>query len=80
MVVKFRYVTNRTLANKAGKANAGKLRAFVLVGSDTAEIDYTCPECGHSEHTKQLFRRPFSVRCSQCGNVMKVPRLKGKKK
>ena len=78
--MKFRYMTNRTIPNKAGKPDAGKLKAFVLVDSDTAEIDYTCPECGHSEHTKQPFKRPFSVKCSKCGQTIKVPKLKGKKK
>lgn len=77
--MKFRYITNRTLPSKAGKVDAGKLRAFVLVGSDTAEIDYICPECGHSEHISQLFKRPLSVRCSKCRYIIRVPKLKGKK-
>ena len=77
--MQFRYVTNRTVPNKSGEMK-GKLRACVRVGSDTAEVDYTCPECGHSEHTEQPFKRPFSVKCSKCGCTIKVPKLKGKKK
>ncbi|MFQ5647960.1 MAG: hypothetical protein ACE5FW_01875 [Candidatus Aenigmatarchaeota archaeon] len=77
--MKYRYVTNRTLPNSSGKADAGRLKAFVLAGSDTAEVDYTCPECGHSEHLSQPFKRPLSVKCSKCGQTMKAPKLKGKK-
>lgn len=77
--MKYSYVTNRTIPNKDGEMK-GKLRAFVLAGSETAVIDYTCPECGHSEHTEQVFKRPLSVKCSECGTTIKVPKLKGKKK
>ncbi len=76
---KYSYVTNRTLCNKAGEEK-GKLKAFVLTGSDTAEVEYTCPECGHTEQTQQEFKRPLSVKCSKCDATMKIPKLKGKKK
>jgi hypothetical protein len=75
----FRYMTNRTLVNKAGE-EAGKLRAVVRNGSDTAEVDYTCPECAHSEHVETPWKRPFSVKCGKCGFLMRLPKLKGKKK
>jgi len=75
----YSYVTNRTIPNKKGE-ETGKVRAFVKTGSDTAEVDYTCAECGKAEHITQPFKRPFSLKCRACGVVMKLPKLKGKKK
>lgn len=71
----YSYVTNRTLKNKAEK-ETGKLRAFVLTGSNIAEVDYTCPECLFSEHTKAEFKRPFSVKCSKCGFLLRILKIK----
>ncbi len=71
----YRYVTNRSLANKAGK-DAGKIRVLVKQGSDIAEVDYACPECGFSEHVEPEWKRPFSIRCSKCGANIKIRRLK----
>ena len=75
----FKYCTNRTLPDKNGEPDKGKLKIAVRTGSDTAEVDYTCPECGHSDHVEQPWKRPFSVKCSECGALMRAPRLKGKK-
>lgn len=75
----FRYVTNRTLANKQGQ-EAGKIRVIVKNDSDQLEGDYTCPECTKSGKVHQLFKRPITVRCESCKATMKLPRLKGKKK
>jgi len=74
----FRYVTNRTVANKAGK-ETGKIRCMVRNGSETAEGDYTCPECVHQGKVNQAFKRPLSVRCNKCNFLIKLPKLKGKK-
>lgn len=71
----FRYVTNRTIRNSAG-AETGKIKVLVREGSDSAEVDYVCPECGNSQHTEQEWKRPFNVKCSKCGAVMKIVRLK----
>ena len=73
----YSYVTNRTIPNKKGE-ETGKVRAFVKTGSDTAEVDYTCAECGKAEHITQPFKRPFSLKCRASGGVMKRPKLKGK--
>jgi len=72
---KYRFISNRILKNSKGK-ETGKMRVVVKVGSDTAEVDYTCPECGFSEHTEKPWKRPFSVKCSKCGFIMRLPRLK----
>jgi predicted RNA-binding Zn-ribbon protein involved in translation (DUF1610 family) len=71
----FRYVTNRTVKNKAGE-DQGKIKVLVKADSDTAEVDYVCPECGNSDHAEEEWKRPFSVSCSKCGFVIKLPRLK----
>jgi hypothetical protein len=60
----FRYVTNRTLKNKSGEVK-GRIKVLVREGSDTAEVDYACPECGFSEHKEQEWQRPFIVKCSR---------------
>ena len=71
----YRYVTNRTAQNKAGEAR-GKIRVLVKQGSDTAEVDYVCPECSMSEHREQEWTRPFSIKCSKCSFMIKLPKLK----
>jgi ribosomal protein L37AE/L43A len=71
----FRYVTNRAAKNNAGEGK-GKIKACVREGSETAEIDYLCPECAFSEHKEQPFVRPLIVKCSKCGFIIKLPKLK----
>ncbi len=74
----FKYVTNRTIANREGK-DSGRVRMMVKNGSDTAEGDYVCAECGYSGKISQAFSRPLSVKCGKCSFLMKLPKLKGKK-
>jgi len=76
----FKYVTNRTLASRAGDESAGMVKAFVKSDSDRLEGEYKCPECGNNGSINQEFRRPLSVKCGKCGNIIKLPKLKGKKK
>lgn len=72
---KFRYVTNRTVLSKAGEEK-GKIKVLVKDGSDVAETDYVCPECGFSEHIEPEWKKPFSVKCSKCGFLIKIRKLK----
>jgi RNase P subunit RPR2 len=74
---KFKYITKRTLHNKNGE-DRGKILVVVRINSEDAEVDYTCPECQHSSHVIQRWKRPFSVKCEKCGFLMRLPRLKGK--
>ncbi len=71
----YKYVTNRTLKDKAG-VDKGRIKVLVPADSDTAQVDYVCPECGFSEHKQQTWARPFVLKCSKCGTVMKIPKLK----
>lgn len=80
----FRYITNRTVLSKTGHGN-GRIRVVVRTDSDKAEVDYTCPECTNSQHLESEWKRPFSVKCSKCGFLIRLARLKdevkrGKKK
>ncbi len=72
----FSFITNRTLASKAGREDAGRLKAFVKAGSATLEGEYTCPECGKSGKISQAFKRPLVIKCGGCGETLKLPRLK----
>lgn len=76
---KYRFISNRILKNGSGK-ETGRMRVLVKTGSDTAEVDYKCPECGSEKHLEQEWKRPFSVKCRNCGNLMKLPRLKDQMK
>lgn len=75
----FRYITNRTIFNGEGK-EAGRIAVMVRNDSDDAEVKYTCPECEFSEHTKRPWNRPFSIKCSKCGFLIRLPRLKDEMK
>lgn len=71
----FRYITNRTLLNGLGE-EAGNIAVLVRNDSDEADVKYKCPECGFSEQTKKPWQRPFSVKCSKCGFLIRLSRLK----
>ncbi len=76
---KYRFVSNRILKNSKGEEN-GRMKVLVKIDSDTAQTDYECPECGFKEHVKPEWSRPFSVKCSKCGFVMRLPKLKDEMK
>ncbi|NIO19237.1 MAG: hypothetical protein GTN76_00425 [Candidatus Aenigmarchaeota archaeon] len=76
---KYKFVSNRTLRNSR-EEERGRMRVLVKVDSDTAETDYECPECGFKGHVDAEWRRPFAVKCSKCGFVMRLPRLKDEMK
>ncbi len=71
----YRYITNRTLLNKAGEEK-GNMAVLVPNDSSTARVKYRCPECSHQEQTEQEWKRPFNVKCSGCGFLMRLPKLK----
>ena len=71
----YKYVTNRRVKNKAGE-DKGKIKVLVPADSDTAQVDYVCPECEFSEHKEQEWMRPLIVICSKCSTNIKIPKLK----
>ena len=72
---RYRFVSNRTLKNSR-EEEKGRMRVIVKVDSDNAETDYECPECGFRERVETEWKRPFTVKCTKCGFVMRLPRLK----
>jgi len=48
----YKYVTNRTLLNKAGE-EAGMIAVLVPKETGMAKVRYKCPECKHSEVTEE---------------------------
>ncbi len=71
----YRYITNRVLLSKAGEEK-GNIGVLVPNESSIAKVKYTCPECGHKEMTESEWKRPFSIKCSSCGFLMRLPKLK----
>ncbi len=71
----YRYITNRTLLNRAGEEK-GNIAVMVPNDSDTARVRYRCPECDHSEQGEREWKRPFSLKCSGCGFLIRLSRLK----
>ena len=71
----YKYITNRTLINKLG-AEKGWLKARVPNGSDNIEGMYLCPECGNNGKINQEWERPLSVKCSKCGLLIRISKLK----
>ncbi|MBI4154383.1 hypothetical protein HY501_03530 [Candidatus Woesearchaeota archaeon] len=58
------------------KQPTGKIRVLVPKSSETAMVEYTCPECGHEAYKEEIWKRPFSTKCDKCGFRMSVPKLK----
>jgi peptide subunit release factor 1 (eRF1) len=71
----YKYITNRTLLNKAGEEK-GSIAVMVPNDSDVARVRYRCPECGHNEQAEREWKRPFSLKCSGCGLLIRLSRLK----
>jgi ssDNA-binding Zn-finger/Zn-ribbon topoisomerase 1 len=69
------YITTRTLENSKGEVK-GKIRILKMKEELKASVEYTCPECNFSEKRKELWKKPFSIRCSRCNFLIKVPSLR----
>ncbi len=72
---KYRFVCNRKVENKE-KELTGSVKAYVPKEENMVYIEYVCAECGFSEKMKQEWKRPFNVKCSKCGFLMRIPKLK----
>ncbi len=76
-----KYHTLRTLENN------GKVRCLIVKGDTTVHIELICPKCGEYSYITQEWKDVskaskirFRVECSNCGNKLKIEKLKGKKK
>ena len=66
--------------------NNGKIRALVVKGENIIHIELVCPKCGnydyHTQEWKQVSKGAkykFETKCPKCGDIIKVPKLKGAK-
>jgi DNA-directed RNA polymerase subunit RPC12/RpoP len=69
------YHTTRNSKNRKGGV-AGRIRVLVSKADSIARCEYMCPECEHESYTEQEWKRPFSVRCENCGFRISVPKMK----
>lgn len=69
------YHTNRPIKNKEGKYT-GAIRILVLKKDNIARCEYVCPECKVHEYKETSWKRPFSIKCSKCNFLIRVPRMR----
>ncbi len=69
------YITTRILKNSLGQEK-GRIRVLKLKEEPEAQVDYTCPECLHTESKKLIWKKPFSLRCSKCNYLIRVTNLR----
>jgi hypothetical protein len=67
--------------------NNGKVRALVIKGESIVHIEFICSKCGNYEYKTQEWGKfskgakyRFEAKCSKCGNIIKVKKLKSAKK
>jgi len=67
--------------------NNGKVRALVVKGESIVHIEVICPKCGAYDYQTQEWKKVskgakirFIIKCTKCGNSIKVEKLKGGKK
>ena len=86
----FAYFTKRSVYARGDsrKDNWGSTEHFVKVWvfsdePNIANVEYSCPNCGHSEGRQFPYDEPFEFACDSCSKTIKVPKLDkrlGKKK
>lgn len=66
--------------------NNGKIRALVVKGENIIHIELICPKCGNYDCQSQEWKPVskaakirFTIKCSKCGENVKIEKLKGKK-
>ena len=70
------------MTNKKGELK-GKIRVLVPKDGELrgiALVEYVCPECEHYAYMETKWKRPFSVKCVNCGLLIRVPRLRDQAK
>ena len=67
--------------------NNGKVRALVIKGENIVHIELICPKCSAYTYNAQEWKHVskgakyrFEIKCSKCGNAIKIEKLKGRKK
>lgn len=85
IIVALEYITTRELKNSSGEIN-GKIKIMKLKEESEANVELTCPSCGHAEKRKENWSEPFvegsganqkfNVNCTKCGFSIKLMKLK----
>lgn len=80
--VMLEYVTTRELEGRI----KGRIRILKLKGEGEAEVEYTCPSCGHTEKLRKEWKEPFVngsginqfflLNCGKCGFTIKLLKLR----
>jgi len=73
-IKKFTYHTWRDLEDDNGN-KIGEIRVLVL-DDGIAHVEYHCPKCGKEFLEEKEWKRPFNVKCQNCGQLIRVPKLK----
>lgn len=69
------YHTWRILKN-SNKQETGKIRVLVWKGDQKARAEYICPECKKYGYQETEWKRPFAVKCENCGHKMSLPKMR----
>ena len=74
----FAYLTSRTLKDDTGEKRG---EVFIWRNKGEEEFNYklTCPYCETEQESRIVFkRRPYRVKCSNCGKSILVEKLSKK--
>lgn len=72
------YVTNRKLQNDDGE-NTGTVFMWRKKGEEVSNYRLKCPYCESEEESSVVFKkRPYRVRCSNCGKSIMIAKLSKK--
>lgn len=55
---------------------AGKIRVLALKSDGIARCEYICPSCKKYGYSEEPWKRPFSIKCVNCGFKISVPKMK----
>ncbi|HDI06475.1 MAG TPA: hypothetical protein ENF39_00535 [Candidatus Aenigmarchaeota archaeon] len=56
--------------------NNGRVRVLVLKNETEAHVEYICPKCGHYDYVRKKWKRPFSIKCKNCGELIRIQKMK----
>lgn len=73
-VTSYVYHTWRDIEDE-NEEKKGEIRVLVLK-DNVARVEYKCPECGHEAYEEKPWKRPFNVKCGNCGALIRVSKMK----
>ncbi|MCW3134080.1 MAG: hypothetical protein N2V78_07130 [Methanophagales archaeon] len=74
----FAYITSRKLPNEQGE-KSGEVFMWRRKGEEEFNYKLKCPYCGDEQESSVVFkRRPYRVRCSNCGKSILIEKLSKK--